>query len=105
MSNKTDPKDIYIDWLENSIADVHFRYYEYSDFKNVKKIGTGASGNVVRVNWKDTDLLFALKSLKNDSVSLKEVVNEVQSLHFNGLLRKLKLMNIKCFIDKTSSKC
>src|SRR5688572_25391172 len=105
MSNKTDLKDIYIDWLENSIADVHFRYYEYSDFKNVQKIGTGSSGNVVRVNWKDTDLLFDLKLFKNDSVSLKEVVNEVQNLHFNGFLRKLKLMYIKYFIDKITSHC
>ncbi len=82
MSNKTDLKgsNFYIDWLENSIADEHFIYYEYSDFKNVHKIGESFFGNVVRVNWKDTDLIFALKSFNNDVISLKEVVNEVQRL-------------------------
>ena len=82
MSNKTDLKDICIDWLENSIADEHFRFYEYSDFKNVQKIGKGSFGNIMRVNWKDTHLIFALKSFKDDIVSLKEVVNEVQGLYF-----------------------
>ena len=77
MQNKTD----LIDWLENSISDEHFRYYEYSDFKNIQTIGKGSFGNVVRVNWKDTDLFFALKSFKNDIVSMNEVVNEVQSLY------------------------
>ena len=89
MSNKTPLKESnsYIDWLENSND---FRRFDYSDFQKFHNIGKGCFGNVVRVNWKDTDLFFALKSFKNDSVSLKEVVNEVQSLHFNGLLRKLK---------------
>ena len=82
MSNKTPLKESnsYTDWLENSIADEHFRYYEYSDFKNIRKIGEGFFGNVVRVNWKDTGLIFALKSFNNNIVSLKEVVNEVQRL-------------------------
>ena len=78
MSNKTDLKDN--DWLENSISNEHVRYYEYTDFKNIKKIGKGSFGNVVRANWKDTDRFFALKLFNNDSVSLKEVVNEVQRL-------------------------
>ena len=39
MSNKTDLKDTYINWLENSIAGERFRYSEHSDFKNIQKIG------------------------------------------------------------------
>ena len=81
MSNKTDLKESnpYIDWLENSIANEHFIYYKYSDFKNIQKIGKGLFGNVVRVNWKDTGLIFALKSFNNDKQALKEIVKEVNT--------------------------
>ncbi len=103
MQNKTDLKDKCIDRLENSISDEHFRYYEYSDFKNIQTIGKGSFGNVVRVNWKDADLFFALKSFKNDIVSMNEVVNEVQSLYlFNRLLKRLKSIHFKYFIDKVT---
>jgi len=83
MSDDTDIKDLnfYIDWLEKSIADKCFNYYEYSDFKNIKPIGKGSFGNVVRANWKNIDCFFALKSFNNDKVTLKEVVNEVKYLH------------------------
>ncbi len=37
-------------------------------------------GNVMRTNWKNTNRLFALKSFKNDKITLKEVVNEVKLL-------------------------
>src|SRR6266540_3184596 len=101
MSNKTDLKEpnYYIDWLENS---EHFRYYEYSDFKNIQKIGEGFFGSVVRVNWKDTDLIFALKSFNNDFISLKEVVNEVKIiiiiLIVLFLLKKKKILKINLYI-------
>ncbi len=82
MSNKIDIKesDFYINWLEKSITDKYISYYEYSDFKNLQSIGSGSFGNVIRANWKNTDGFFVLKSFNNDKVTLKEVVNEVQSL-------------------------
>ena len=66
-----------INWLENSIAEGHIKYYEYSNFKNVQLIGKGSFGNVVRANWKTTDCFYALKSFNNNKITLKEVVNEV----------------------------
>ena len=69
----------YIDWIEKSIVE-RINYYEYSDFKNIQKIGSGSYGNVVRANWKNPDRFFALKSFNNDDQTLKEVVKEVQSL-------------------------
>jgi len=82
MPNKTD-LNFYIDWLENSIADEYFTYYEYSDFKNLQPIGNGSFGKVTRANWKNADRFFALKSFNNNNfnnnkkVTLNEVVNEV----------------------------
>ncbi len=73
MSNETEIKEtnVYIDWLEKSIA------YEYSNFKNTQPIGNGAFGKVSRVNWKDTDTVYALKSFNDYNLPLKVVVNEV----------------------------
>ena len=55
-------------------------HYEYSDFKNIQKIGKGAFGMVVRVNWKSTDGFFALKSFNNNNVTHGEVLKEVNLL-------------------------
>ncbi|RGB38822.1 hypothetical protein C1646_755227 [Rhizophagus diaphanus] len=52
----------YIELLEKSIIDEHINYYDYSDFKNILPIGSGSYGNINRVNWKNTDYFFALKS-------------------------------------------
>ncbi len=54
MTNDINNKDsnFYIDWLEKSITDKFFNYYEYSDFKNIQSAGKGSLGNVVRANWK-----------------------------------------------------
>ncbi|RIA80725.1 hypothetical protein C1645_838182 [Glomus cerebriforme] len=78
MTNETDLKDsnFYIDWLETSISNEYFNYYEYSEFTNLNPIGNGAYGRVVRAYWKNTP--FALKIFNNDKLMLKEVVNEIK---------------------------
>ncbi|CAB5366771.1 unnamed protein product [Rhizophagus irregularis] len=69
----------YIDWLERSIADEHIKYYEYSDFKNIRPIGNGSYGEVNRANWKNTDdHFFALKSFSNDKQTLEEIIKELK---------------------------
>jgi serine/threonine protein kinase len=75
MSNSTKTEDL--DWLNNSIAEEHIKYYEFSEFKNIQSIGKGSYGNVVRGNWKNSDRFFALKSFNNDKQILNEVVKEV----------------------------
>ncbi|GBC06598.1 hypothetical protein RclHR1_06950004 [Rhizophagus clarus] len=67
-----------INWLNNSISEGHIKYYKYSDFTNIQQIGKGAYGNVVRVNWKNSHRLFAIKSFKNDEQTLTEVVKELK---------------------------
>ncbi|RIA84480.1 hypothetical protein C1645_832191 [Glomus cerebriforme] len=77
MSDNKDA-NYYIDWLEKSIANEYFNYYEYSEFKKLKPIGSGSYGSVICANWKNTDKLFALKTFNNDKTTLKEVVNEIK---------------------------
>jgi serine/threonine protein kinase len=64
-------------WLENSITEEHIRYYEYSDFKDIKQIGKGSFGSVFCATWKITNRSFALKSFNNDKQTLEQVVKEV----------------------------
>ena len=83
MSKDIRIKDLnyYIDWLERSIIDEHINYYDYSEFKYVQHIGTGAYGSVELVSWKNAGHFFALKSFNNDKQTLKEVVKEVQYIY------------------------
>ena len=74
MSNELKPS---VDWLERSIKEEYFNYYEYSDFKNIQLIGRGSFGKVFRANWKDTNTTLALKSFDDCDSTLKEIVSEV----------------------------
>ncbi|CAG8456435.1 10581_t:CDS:2, partial [Acaulospora morrowiae] len=72
-------------WLEDSIRAGHIRYFEYSQFKIIKKIGRGGFGTVNYAEWKACDRDVALKSLNADDSqfdesSLKEFVNELRLL-------------------------
>jgi serine/threonine protein kinase len=91
MSEITEIKDsnYYIDWLDNSITEELIKYYEYSEFTSIQRIGKGSFGKVCRVNWKkNSDRFFALKFFYNDAFTLKEVVKEVQKffLLFNNYM-------------------
>ncbi|RGB24454.1 kinase-like domain-containing protein [Rhizophagus diaphanus] len=80
MSKYTKIKDLnyYIEWLEKSITEEHIELYEYSDFKNIQLIGSGAYGNVYRVNRKYSNRIFALKSFNYEKQTLNEVVKELK---------------------------
>jgi hypothetical protein len=83
--NEPDLKEpnYYVDWLEKSITNEYFNYYEYSEFKNLELIGSGSYGSVVRANWINAGNFFALKTFKNnDNTTLKELVNEVTKLDY-----------------------
>lgn len=98
MSNETDlneTNETNIDWLENSITKEYLNYYEYSDFNNIQPIGNGSYGRVVRVNWRNIDRLFALKTFNDDKLTLKEVINEVY-------IRKKKMIFVFISINLTS---
>jgi hypothetical protein len=76
MNDSNEPEDSR-DWLEDSITKEYFNYYEYSDFKNVRRIGSGGFGKIFCASWKGEDNIFVLKIFEDDKSTLKEIVNEV----------------------------
>ena len=77
-NTKIEDTSYYIDWLEKSISEERINYYHYEDFKDIKLIGSGSFGSVVRATWKNTDKFFALKSFLDPyKTTLKEIINEV----------------------------
>ncbi|GES88023.1 kinase-like domain-containing protein [Rhizophagus clarus] len=52
----------YINWIEEAIDKKHIKYYEYGNFNNIEKIGSGSFGIVYRANWKSFHIYLALKS-------------------------------------------
>ncbi|UZO07132.1 uncharacterized protein OCT59_027430 [Rhizophagus irregularis] len=88
-TKETDLKEsnIYIDWLEKSIADEYINYYAYSEFKNLKPLGSGLYGSVSRANWKNTDGFFALKTFNNDKITLKEIKLQKELIANENILR------------------
>ncbi|CAB4481536.1 unnamed protein product [Rhizophagus irregularis] len=72
MSSGEEP----INWLEN---EDNVKHYEYSEFKDVRLIGTGAFGNVFCGHLENKT--YALKSFNNDDEqTLKSIVKEL-TLH------------------------
>ncbi|CAG8633523.1 11860_t:CDS:2 [Funneliformis mosseae] len=72
QDTKIKDTNYYIDWLDSP----NIEEYEHSFFEDIRPIGKGSFGSVVRVNLKNTDDLYALKSLNTDKVTLHEIVNE-----------------------------
>ena len=82
MEKSNDPSENeWINWLEDAIKKEHINYYEYDQFNNIRKIGTGAFSVVYRANWKRTGKIFALKAFKSEKTAFKEIVNEVTMPH------------------------
>ncbi|GBB91008.1 hypothetical protein RclHR1_01810011 [Rhizophagus clarus] len=66
----------YIDWLEKSITEEYFHYYEHSKFENIKEIGDKKISIVHRAKWKNIDHFCVLKSFHDKP--FKDVVNELK---------------------------
>ena len=81
----------WINWIEVAIAEEYLKYYEYKNFSNIKKIGSGGFGKVFRANWKISEKYFALKSFFNfNDVTAKEIVREVIYLNiYNAYFKYL----------------
>src|SRR5947207_10896791 len=69
-----DPNDC-VDWVEKAVTENHIKYYDYSEFTNMKEINNGSVGSIFRANWKGTDTLLVIKS--SYKLTIKEIVNEV----------------------------
>ncbi|CAG8506583.1 3287_t:CDS:2 [Cetraspora pellucida] len=66
----------YLKILEDG-RDKEFNFYTFDSFTDIILIGTGGFGQVYRANYKDANMLVALKSYEVGS-NLKEIVNEIK---------------------------
>ena len=69
------------DWLERSIAEKCFKYYEpseFTDLTDLKEIGTGTFAKLYRAKWRNTGQFCTLKYY--NIKCLKWFINEVQFL-------------------------
>ncbi|CAG8627856.1 22767_t:CDS:2 [Cetraspora pellucida] len=68
---------MYSKWLETKLKDGTIKYFEYSEFKDVKKIGKGGHGIVYSAER--NEMKVALKEFI-DSINKKRFVNELKQL-------------------------
>ena len=69
-----------VDWIEKAVTENYIKYYNYTEFTNMKEINNGSVGNIFRASWKGTDTLFVVKS--SYKLTVKEIVNEVFNNNF-----------------------
>ncbi|PKY27109.1 kinase-like protein, partial [Rhizophagus irregularis] len=74
MSYNSKPE--WVNWIEEAILKKHIKHYEYENFSNLEKIGTGGFGEAYRAKWKRSKIL-ALKSL-NNATAVEKIVHELQ---------------------------
>ena len=78
-SSNNNNMDKWAQWIEDAISKYCINYHEYDEFQNIERIGSGKFSEVYRATWKNTNTVVALKSFKNDSCIMKEIVNEVNN--------------------------
>ncbi|CAG8758267.1 10197_t:CDS:2, partial [Cetraspora pellucida] len=67
------------DLIQKCIIEEKIEYYEYSNFNNVRRIGSGGYAKIYyAVLLNHTDVALKLFKNNNDKVTIKEVVNEIK---------------------------
>ncbi|GBC27375.2 kinase-like domain-containing protein [Rhizophagus irregularis DAOM 181602=DAOM 197198] len=80
-SSSNNNLDNQIQWFKDGVSGGYINYYDYTEFKNTKVIGCGAFSNVRQATWGDSNTIVALKSFSNNSLIMKEIINEIKLLH------------------------
>ncbi|CAB4398614.1 unnamed protein product [Rhizophagus irregularis] len=91
-----------VDWVEKAINENYIKYYNCSEFTNIKEInGNGSAGKIYQANWKGADSPLVIKS--SYKLTIKEIVNELKIqreidfhpniLRFYGISRLENQMN------------
>ena len=75
-----------VDWVEKALTENYIKFYDYSEFTSMKEINNGSVGSIFRATWKGTDTLLVIKS--SYKLTVKEIVNEVQYLFINLLIKR-----------------
>src|SRR5688572_22128159 len=77
MQDTGNPNE-WINWIEKAISEKSITYFEFEDFSNFQKVGSGAFGKVYRVNWTNSEQYLGLKCFFNvNNVTIREVIREV----------------------------
>ncbi|EXX54861.1 Pkh1p [Rhizophagus irregularis DAOM 197198w] len=79
--NKINKDNKWIRWIKDSIANKYINYHDYDEFQNLEYICDRRFSKVHRANWKSLNNIVTLKSLKNGSNFMKEIVNEITLLN------------------------
>ncbi|PKB99252.1 hypothetical protein RhiirA5_430025 [Rhizophagus irregularis] len=88
MSNITETSNIDNEWLEKSVSDGRIRYYEASDFKDIKPIGRVFSKeNKVDIKRKYTNV-----SCKKDNIEVNSNIGGCKC----GICHKMEHYTPKC---------
>ncbi|CAG8586899.1 21914_t:CDS:2, partial [Cetraspora pellucida] len=66
------------DDIQKLLDEERIKFYNYSNFKDVKLVGCGGFGNVYRAVLENNELIVALKSFKSNNMTIKEIVNELK---------------------------
>ncbi|CAG8468735.1 14362_t:CDS:2 [Acaulospora morrowiae] len=95
-------------WLEKAIEERYVKCIEFSRFKNIQEIGTGAFGKVSRAEWVTggVKLTVALKSINafdysqdNDEI-YKEFIKELSNqINFHPYILKFFCVSRKAYFD------
>jgi serine/threonine protein kinase len=80
----TNSANEWFNWFEEAINKKQIKHYEYDQFHNIEKVGSGSFGKVYRAKWKNSHKYLALKSFFNlNSATVEEIVNEVINSYYN----------------------
>ena len=66
-----------IEWIKESSKEKHIKCYKYDEFIEMRRIGSGAYGEVFKAKLEHSEKYFALKSF-NNKTNIEAVVREVQ---------------------------
>ncbi|CAG8649094.1 3948_t:CDS:2, partial [Gigaspora rosea] len=69
-------KDPSVNQVDETFSNVQIKYYEFSKFSNLEKVGTGAYKELFRAISESDDMIVALKLVDNKRE--KEVINEAK---------------------------
>ncbi|RIB17949.1 kinase-like domain-containing protein [Gigaspora rosea] len=75
-SNIQNEESIPENWLKKAISDRHVNYIEYNKFTNPIVVDDGGFGRVFKYEWKDCELMVALKCLKVDTSIDEKIIKD-----------------------------
>ncbi|EXX50996.1 Skt5p [Rhizophagus irregularis DAOM 197198w] len=79
------------EWIEKCIREEHIKYYEFSEFSEIREIGNELFGKMYKANWKQSEKCIVLRSFNLDHATVKEIIREIKlrrEVDFNDMMMK-----------------